>query len=502
MKRSCAACHACCGGSGVTRRRVLASAAAPIAAKAAVAPFREAGPVTPVRRTLRVQPVLVYQIYKRREQTSWRPWGGLFTGKEVDEEKQRIATELDRLAQSSPFPVEFLPLRTANSAAEAKTQGQGDHDVLLLYAATSPASWLESLTAGNPWTVIFVRHRSGPVYEWYEIVSPRFLRKTVDEWGEQQVSTADVVVDSPEELRLRLRALSAVKHTYNRKVVCIGGPAGWGRGGREAPRLAREVWKLDLVDYSYDQLRARMVEARNDAALVRAAKLQAGDYLKDKSVKLETTREAVDNAFVLTEVFRRILAENATDVITVNNCMGTIMPIGETTACLVLSLLNDEGALAFCESDFVVIPSGILLNGISGQPVFLNDPTYPHDGIITLAHCTAPRKIDGKTLAPVRLLTHFESDYGAAPKVEMKLGQKVTSLIPHFSAKRWVGFEGEIAKVPFLPICRSQIDVAFPCSDDRLAQQMRGFHWMVAYGGWTREVAYALGKAGVDWVKL
>jgi hypothetical protein len=256
------------------------------------------------------------------------------------------------------------------------------------------------------------------------------------------------------------------------------------------------------VDYSYDQLRARMLEARADASLVRAAKLQAADYLKDKRVKLETTREAVDNAFVLTEVFRHILAENNTDAITVNNCMGTIMPIGETTACLVLSLLNDEGALAFCESDFVVIPSGILLNGISGQPVFLNDPTYPHEGIITLAHCTAPRKIDGKTLAPVRLLTHFESDYGAAPKVEMKLGQKVTSLIPHFSAKRWAGFEGEIAKVPFLPICRSQIDVHFPCSDDRLAQDMRGFHWMVAYGGWTREVAYALGKAGVDWVKL
>ncbi|MCK7524027.1 MAG: hypothetical protein MZV64_43570 [Ignavibacteriales bacterium] len=29
--------------------------------------------------------------------------------------------------------------------------------------------------------------------------------------------------------------------------------------------------------------------------------------------------------------------------------------------------------------------------------MFLNDPTYPHDGIITLAHCTAPRKMDGRT---------------------------------------------------------------------------------------------------------
>ena len=72
-----------------------------------------------------------------------------------------------------------------------------------------------------------------------------------------------------------------------------------------------------------------------------------------------------------------------------------LMPMAETTACLTLSLLNDAGYMAFCESDFVVIPAGILLANISDRPVFLNDPNYPHDGIITLANCTAPRRMDG-----------------------------------------------------------------------------------------------------------
>ena len=128
--------------------------------------------------------------------------------------------------------------------------------------------------------------------------------------------------------------------------------------------------------------------------------------------------------------------------------MGTIMPLAETTACLPLSTLNDDGYLAFCESDFVVIPAGMLLASISGHPMFMNDPTYPHDGIITLAHCTAPRKMDGKTLEPARILTHFESDYGAAPKVEMRNGQKVTNIIPDFAGKRWVGLTGEIVDPP------------------------------------------------------
>jgi hypothetical protein len=78
-------------------------------------------------------------------------------------------------------------------------------------------------------------------------------------------------------------------------------------------------------------------------------------------VTLETPKPLVEKAFVLCEIFRELLAEAQTDAITVNNCMSTIMPVSETTACLPLTLLNDEGYLAFCESDFVAIPSGILL---------------------------------------------------------------------------------------------------------------------------------------------
>jgi hypothetical protein len=35
-----------------------------------------------------------------------------------------------------------------------------------------------------------------------------------------------------------------------------------------------------------------------------------------------------------------------------------------------------------------------------------------------------------------------------------------------------------------------------------MAQHMRGFHWMTGYGDWTRELAYALKKAGIEWVDL
>ena len=228
----------------------------------------------------------------------------------------------------------------------------------------------------------------------------------------------------------------------------------------------------------------------------------ADRYLRQENTTLETSRDFVERSFLLTEVFRGLLDEFHTDAFTINQCMGTIMGVSETTACLPLSLLNDEGYMAFCESDFVVIPSGVLLHYISGKPTFLNDPTYPHDGVVTCAHCTAPRRLDGTQVDPARILTHFESDYGAAPKVEFRKGQSVTNIVPDFSGKRWVGVGGEVVGSPFMPICRSQVDIALKGDTRKLVEEMSGFHWMTCYGDFLREAGYAASKAGLGWASV
>jgi hypothetical protein len=196
------------------------------------------------------------------------------------------------------------------------------------------------------------------------------------------------------------------------------------------------------------------------------------------------------------------MAEAGCRNITINSCMGTIMEVARTAACLTLSLLNDDGYLAFCESDFVVIPSGVLLANISGNPVFLNDPTYPHEQIITLAHCTGPRKMDGKTYAPARIVTHFESDYGASPKVAYPNGTICTNIVPDFESKRWVGLLGEVIDAPFRPICRTQIDIRYKCPSALIAERMPGFHWMFGYGNYMKELGYALRRVGITWDNL
>ncbi|MBN1845395.1 MAG: hypothetical protein JW810_06895 [Sedimentisphaerales bacterium] len=497
MSRSC----------GINRREFIAAAGAAGFAlgalgslSAASAADNEFKPIPP--KPLKVQPVLAVTLFQRREQTSWRSWGAIHTQQDITQEQQRIQQELDRMAKKAEFALEIMPLVTLNDPEQAAKIAQGPQDVTIMYAANSWLNVLEQLTNPDKWTIMFVRHKSGPVYLWYEIAHNRYLRKTVDQYGQPSMDCQDVVVDEYDDVLWRLRALFGLKNTLGKRMVAIGGPSGWGSGGQKAPDISRTVWKMDIQTVDYPTLGEMIKKARQNNGLVKRCHQQAEDYLKGRGVKLETNKEFVQNAFVLTEVFQNLMAQAQTDALTVNNCMGTIMPISETTACLPLCLLNDTGYNLYCESDFVVIPSGVLLHHISSQPVFLNDPTYPHHGVVTMAHCTAPRRMDGKNLEPVRVLTHFESDYGAAPKVEMKRGQRITVIDPDFDNQRWLGFEGEIIDNPFLDICRSQIDVQINGDCDTLVQETRGFHWMACYGDYLKEVSYALKKVGVDWMNL
>ncbi|MCK4814284.1 sugar isomerase, partial [bacterium] len=347
--------------------------------------------------------------------------------------------------------------------------------------------------------IFFMRHKSGPVYLWYEIISPRYLRKHTDNLAATGVDDEDVVIDSQEELLWRLRALCGLKNTLNTRIIAIGGPGGWAQPKGVVPGLVKDKFKFNIITVSYEELGSLIKEARADNLTVNRATSRAEKYLQSSGTSLKTKRQFVDNAFLLDEIFRSIMNKANCRALTINSCMGTIMPLAETSACLPLSLLNDAGYLAFCESDFVVIPAGILLANISGKPVFLNDPTYPHDGIITLAHCTAPRRMDGKKLEPAKILTHFESDYGAAPKVEMSIGQTVTNIIPNFEVSQYKGLLGKIADNPFMDICRSQIDINFDCYSRTLAENMPGFHWITCYGDFHREIGYALKRIGIKW---
>jgi hypothetical protein len=452
------------------------------------------------RMPLIVKPILVHDLPVRRDQTSWRNWGGIHSNAEAQEEAGRIRSELAILKSKADYPIDFLDVSVVTNINQMNEHpDMAKCDTILLYGAGYSINGVQNFGKD---VVFFQRWKSGPVYLQYEIISPRFLRQHTDNQVIPNIRNEDVVTDKVEELNWRFRALCGLKNTMGSKIVTIGGADAWAQPPGVVPELVKKIWKFEYHDVNYDDLGKMIDQAKADKQIMAKAKKRADDYLKIPGTKLETTEDFFVYSFVLDEIFRLLMKQVDTNKITVNSCMGAIMPKSKTTACFTLTTLNDDGYLAFCESDFVAIPSGVLLGNISGKPVFLCNPTFPHDNIITVSHCTAPRKMDGKNFDPVRIVTHYESDYGAAPWVDAPLGTVTTHIAPAFNSERWVGLRGKIVEVPFRPICRTQFDIRYEVSDQLLADRMPGFHWMTCYGDYRKELGYALRRVGIQWDNL
>jgi hypothetical protein len=466
-------------------------------------------PLLNTGKPIRVQPILMYMEQLPREKTSWRSWGIVHNAQEAAEEAKRIQNDLARLQALAEFPIEILPLATVRTIEEANNVQKNDFDVVLLFPATGWGDLLQACFAQKPEqdTIIFARHQSGPMYYWYEALSTRYLKSRTD--AEVAANSAkshgpitlhDVVIDELTEVVWRLRALYGLKNFIGRRVIALGGAMG--KYDDKAPAVAHDRYGLEIISIDYDDFERRLKAMMNDEKWQAKANAWTDQYLALPHTTLDTARPFVVNSFYLYVYFKELLQKYNTDTFTINSCMVQAIPIADTTACLTLSILNDEGYTAMCESDFVLVPAAMFVRQITSKPVFMHNSTFPHKGIVTCAHCTGPRRMDGVRYEPTRIVTHFESDFGAAPKVEMPVGQKVTILDPEFSNRRWLSFTGTVKSNPFYACCRSQQDVLIDGDWKKLLHETRDSHWVMVYGSYVDELEYASKKMGMDCVRL
>lgn len=459
------------------------------------------GPASPpVGMPLRIHPVLTYEIPRRQVQNSWRDYGALHDMSTVNQESKRIAEELKQLASRADFPIDVLPVTLVNSDPQADRALATDCDALLIYAS---GGWqIYKLVAKQTPKVVFIRHKSGPYYLWHEIAHFRLLRMDDDGFARDDVGLEDIVVDSYDEVLWRLRALYGLKNAKGTRMLAIGGLSAYSKPGQElGPAHAKEVWKYQFETISEEDFAIRLQKNRADQHVVNTVEQQTKELLARPDVRLSTDRKYVFNSFMALWTVKEVMAETGCSNFGFARCMARpVISVLDTPPCMVLSLANDEGYTAYCHTDLTHTLPGVLLHWISGKPTFVCNSHMPHDGLHTVAHCQAPRKMNGKEYEPATIMTHFESDYGAAVKVDYTKGQVVTVIIPNLHCTKWQGFRGRIVDTPSHPACRSQMDIAIEGNWRKMLATMQGFHNQVCYGDYLREVGYALKKLkAVEW---
>lgn len=471
------------GGLAMTGTNAWGAAAEPVPADQ---PFPRGAP-------LRVKPILVFDVPRRGDRTSWRSYGAIHTPEAAQEEAGRIQKELAELQQKAEFPLQVLPVELLDSQGKLAQVAVDGIDLRVVYAAGSVTQWPLKVPM-----VMFVRHRSGPFYLGFEIAHWRFLRGSGDGFVRPDFDTDDVVVDSGDELLWRLRALYGLKNARGTKMLTIGGLAAYSGPAQEhGPRVAKEVWGYDFVDVTDEEFAKRLAAARADQQVVRQIEAQTAALLGMPNVKLETDRKFVFNSYMALHVVRQFLQETGASNFGFSRCMGHgQIAMLDTPACLVLSLANDEGYTAYCHTDLSHTMPGVLLRWIASRPTFVNNSHAPHDGLFFVAHCQAPRRMNGRDFEPATIMTHYESDYGAACKTQYTQDQVVTVVIPNLACSKWQAFRGKVVGSPSYPACRSQMEIQIDGDWKRLTREMQGFHTQIVYGDYLREVGYALKKLG------
>ena len=112
---------------------------------------------------------------------------------------------------------------------------------------------------------------------------------------------------------------------------------------------------------------------------------------------------------------KKICQEERLDAMTIR-CFD-IVKACNTTSCLALAKLNDEGIVAGCEGDMQTLMTMLLAKKLCNEPAFMANPSILTEKTTMFAHCTVPLSMCYRTT----MRTHFESGIGVAVQGDMPL---------------------------------------------------------------------------------
>lgn len=418
-------------------------------------------------------------------------WGLMESQEDLEEEYRNVEEEINKFQKELDF--HFFGgdiVRDVQDALDLASEYR-DADLIVVFAISGAGTrgLLNALTTYGLPLIFFNKIEENRMYghalyqQWYQM-------DAVEEFKE-----VDLVINDYEKLIGKLRAHKAVKMLQESKVLCIGEPNVFFKGGLAA-RAAVDKFRPAIDYMSFGAFKEKQEEVSLEDEEVREIKdefLENAEEISeeiDEEVGLRSARVYV--------VLRNLIEENGYDAVTVN-CLSGILDMVETTPCIAFQRLRDEGIPAVCEADIPQLVTTILLRHIADKPTFINDPVIvPDENRVIAAHCTAPTKMSGydDPAEKYDATLHHETKLGLAPSVKFREGQEVTLAGVSHDFDEMIASEGRIKRNSDYHVCVSQTEVLV---DDAqfLFDNFKGFHWVLVYGDWMEELKKACDLLGM-----
>jgi len=246
------------------------------------------------------------------------------------------------------------------------------------------------------------------------------------------------------KIRTLLSAHRAKAALRGKRLGCIGAPSNWLIACNYSEQAMLDKLGMGFVNIPMEEL---------------LAEYEKREYPENAYTKLFKTKdfsaEEVEKALYVYGGLKRLCDKYQLCGVTVR-CFDLLDTVF-TTGCLGLAILNAEGIYGGCEGDVPALLSMAVLGAITGEPMFLCNPSRfdTKAGTAVFAHCTIPTTM----LKDFGLNTHFESGIGVAVQGTFEEGD-CTIFKCEGDLSRFHAQEGRIVEMPFdKMLCRTQIKV-------------------------------------------
>ncbi len=393
---------------------------------------------------------------------------------DLEQERQRYEAAFGKMSKDFAdvdFTVNTLVTRKEDLGAVQARLPAAD-GVLLIHLSMGMGEAIREVLAAKRPTVLFAAPYSG--HEWSGFGA---LRAAPGGENLECLLTSDL-----NQLAVAVRPFRALHHLREARILNVTSralPAAYTQAVAE--KFGTQIKAIDL---------ARMLAAYEVVA-PKAAEDEARRWIKGAVKVVEPPRSEIVNSCRLALAFEQLMAEENATCITVD-CYGSMYRKLPAFPCVGFVRLNDMGLAGICESDLTSAMTFLLLQGLSGRPGFISDPTVDESKrAIILAHCLGARRMDGPAgpQQPYKLRTIMERQEGCVPQVRMRVGQKVTQAWLVGTDKLQY-FTGDIIESPDTERgCRTKMTVKVDGDIEKLWQNWsHGLHRVTCYGDLTQDM--------------
>lgn len=302
----------------------------------------------------------------------------------------------------------------------------------------------------------------------------------VSAWLRSRGTKSEILHGEPADVVKRIQILYNNFQTQRKltgmRVGVIGASSSWLIASDVDYLLAKRRWGVEYVDMSLERIYELYDQITDD---------QVGQACAEFASKAFAIREgSPEDILKAMRLYRaiKILCKNENLQAVTVNCFKLIDRI-ETTGCLALALLNDEGIYAGCEGDLQSIFTMLAVQSLTGKNGFMANPSMinTRTNEIILAHCTIGIRQTEKYI----IRNHFESGIGIGIQGILPLGEVTIVKCGGESLDEYYLASGAvIGNTNNMNMCRTQARIKMNSSPEYFLKNPLGNHHIIIRGNY------------------